>query len=401
MSFTLTDISRKIFKNIYWIILVTYIFSVFFNIERVLVCGILIFILGIIFIAKNKGIIYGCEKPYFVFMIYAFMTFGNYLFNGYSINIFGSAMIGSFFPALLFMCRDSKLYRECMKNSFAALLVAFIVSIILHTFSPQFYQNYLFERGYITVNNTFWAKYFFQGIFGVTALGTLSACASIFYLCKYLNQADVKSFVSLMVSAVTVFLTGRRSAIATFVIGFFFILGTRIIKSSRLKINKIIVDIIAVFVVVIIVIYNWDLLLKIAARVVNVFDAFSERNGDWEVAINSLTPIELLLGTGFGTMSHTALQYGYVAVSDSNLIEWICEIGGVGTIVFIFLVLYVVVRNIKCITVHYSYLSAVLTIFVFMVQAIGSNVFEFQTTAPLFWISLGYVAHLNKNEELS
>ncbi len=393
MSLKISKLDGMLYKYLYWIILSTFLLSMFSNIERVLINGAIILVIDIQLIKSNGFNLKKNEISQAAFIIYCIFSFVVFISNGYPIYIFLSSFVGSVLPIILMFCRNIELYEEYFENTYKALVVSFVISLLLHILTPSFYCNYLYNKGYININNTFWAKYFFQGIFGVTALGTLSACASLFFLCKFIDNKRTSTLLLMGLSMLSLFVTRRRSAIAAFLLGtVFIILFTNIQSNTKRSRKMYFLGIVIILMLIIIIVRNLDYFINVINLVTDISGAINERNEGWYKNIRSLGFFDLFFGTGLGSRSHTAFQYGYMAVTDSSYIQLFCELGIVGISLLILMILNFVI-NIRLKDVNYSYLSAVLVVFVYLIQAVGSNVFEFQATAPLFWISMGYCIH--------
>lgn len=400
MSLKKSKFESILYKYLYWIILLMFVLSMFLNIERILLNGIIILIIDIWLVRQNGFNFRINEVIHVMFTIYVMLSFVVYIFNGYPIFIMLSSFVGSFLPIYLVFCRKTELCEEHFENTYKALAVGFIISLILHFWTPPFYINYLYNKGYIYANSIFWAKYFFQGLFGVTALGTLSSCASLFFLCKFIDDKQFKSLLLMVLSVVTLFITGRRSAIAAFLLGFIFIVLFIGFKRNTKRTSKMFfLSITIVFIAIVFIVRNYNYTINTLNTVINVSGAVNERISNWIENIRSLQLVDLIFGNGFGTRSHTAIQYGYMAVTDSGYIQLLCELGIIGMILMFFMVINFVV-NIRLNEVNYYYISAMLVVFVYLIQAIGSNVFEFQATAPLFWISMGYCMHYKRRIQI-
>ena len=388
--------SETLYKNLYWIIIATFLLSMFSNsVPRVLINGTVILAISIGIIRKNSSIIIKDQIVLLTFLLYCVASFVLFIINGYPKYVLLSAIAGSFLPIVLAFCRDTDLYERFYNNTFVALVISFVISLLLHINTSQFYCDYLYNMGYTSSNSIFWAKYFFQGLFGVTSLGTLSTCTALFYLCKLYQDKKMKTAIMMGISIVTLFVTTRRSAIAAFLLGASYIIVSNTFKRFMKKKYKINVKTLSVILLIVIigiyaVIKNYESIIVIMSRVSNISGAVGERSDEWRKNIQSLSEFQIFFGTGFGSRSHTALQYGLQAVTDSGFVQLFCELGLLGFILFIACITTITIKCIRVPNKNYYYLSSMLIIFVYLLQAIGSNVFEFQVTSPLFWVSLGY-----------
>lgn len=386
------------YKYLYWIISASFLASMFIlGLPRVLINGILIFAIGIRIIQNNNVVFIGSEITIFLYLSYCSISSVISFINGYPVYGLLSTLVGSFLPGLLAFNREKESIESFYEKTYTILTLVFVISLILHFSVPRFYREYLLNEGYTSSNTVFDAQYFVQGIFGVTVLGTLSSCSSLFFLCKLFDTPSTTTAASMGISIMTLFITTRRSAIASFLIGALFIALIKSfahLKNNNLLISqkKIIFFETTILILTIVVIKNFSFLFNLLSRVSNVSRAIGERNNEWIENINSLAPIQFIFGSGYGIRSHVALRYGFMAVSDSSFVEILCELGVIGSILFAVIIL-LFIYNLDFKNTDLYYLSSELTVFVFLIQSIGSNVLEFQATATLFWVALGYCLH--------
>jgi hypothetical protein len=117
-------------------------------------------------------------------------------------------------------------------------------------------------------------------------------------------------------------------------------------------------------------------------------EAFTERSGTWTTALENNSILQTIFGRGFGTMGHRAMAISGSTVRDGNYIEIFGEVGILGGIIF---VLSAVIIFVKSIFYHRDTgnVIEVLMIAILLFQAFGSNTFETQVIAPIFWVSAG------------
>lgn len=129
-------------------------------------------------------------------------------------------------------------------------------------------------------------------------------------------------------------------------------------------------------------------------RVINISGAVNERNDNWIDNLMNLDLVGWIFGSGLGSKSHQVSEIGGLGVYDSSYIQILTELGLVGFCLFVFCIIYAILKARRKNMDKYSLISLVI-MFVFLVQAIGSNVWEFQIISPLFWIAVGYCLHNN------
>ena len=387
--------SRKFLENYYVMVLFVFVVSLpILNFNRVFVIGLIMMADIFLIMSTNKFSFLRRELIYYIYILFCLISGLFYLLNGLPVRIFLSAVAGSVLPIFFVFLRQKSIYVKIYENIFRVMLISFIISLLLHIVVPNFYVNYLYYRGYISEMSSFWATYFFQGLFGVTALGTLSSCTALFFLIEYIETRMKRSLIYMFFSLMILFIAGRRSAIAAFLLGVIFIVGYYVLSGSakRKRLTTIFLILGGGFVGILF--YKREFLQRVILRVINISEAVNERNDNWIDNLMNLDLVGWIFGSGLGSKSHQVSEIGGLGVYDSSYIQILTELGLVGFCLFVFCIIYAILKARRKNMDKYSLISLVI-MFVFLVQAIGSNVWEFQIISPLFWIAVGYCLHNN------
>ena len=129
--------------------------------------------------------------------------------------------------------------------------------------------------------------------------------------------------------------------------------------------------------------------VNLIVRLMGMGEEYARRSsGNWYFLLKRLKG-SFLLGNGIGSMGHSAIEYNQSlqlgGVYDGNYALIIAESGIVGFGLFIWGIVDCFIRFWKNKSKNYV---AVFIVIIFILVAVGSNVWEFPLIAPLFWYSL-------------
>jgi hypothetical protein len=137
------------------------------------------------------------------------------------------------------------------------------------------------------------------------------------------------------------------------------------------------------------------LLENIVERSSEISQAVGERSFTWTYAFQDLT---FIFGKGLGSVGHKAIGFSKILIADGNYFKMIGEIGIFGTFLFLAILISSFWNGIKDFKNKYLDLGI---IFCICLVGIGSNIFTFQSIAPIFWYAIGRIAFTNKKQILS
>lgn len=399
-----TRIYNQLYPNYYAVIMVMYFLSLFvLTIPRAAIIGIIMLSIDIVLLTKIKMKMYLGEFWVFVYICFCCFTGIRYLSNSVPINVFFASISYSLLPMLFVFMRDREKYIKTIDITFKAIFVSIILAWVLYIIAPPFYGEYLVYHSLSSREDFEWIRAALQGVYGITALGTFSAISGLYFFYRYISEERIKYLIVFGISTITLFFTGRRSAIGAFIVTYaleiflFIIRGGK--KSKRVGYAILVVCLLGGF----IVLQKMDEVILILNRVLDISTAINERNSNWKEALNSIHGMDWFIGSGYGSRSHLVANIkGITGVFDNNYLELLLEIGVVGMILFSACILialfpkrYIIRFEGDKISKQYKDYSllATLIILVYMIQAIGSNVWEFQILAPLFWMCIGIKIH--------
>ena len=99
-----------------------------------------------------------------------------------------------------------------------------------------------------------------------------------------------------------------------------------------------------------------------------------------------------------GSVGHKAIGFSKILIADGNYFKMIGEIGIFVIYIFFDILISSFWNGFKDLKNKYLDLGV---IFCICLIAIGSNIFTFQSIAPIFWFAIGRVSNSNKNQTLS
>lgn len=329
-------------------------------------------------------------------IIYLIFNLASYLWinlYGFTFSNFLEEVSTSLFPILLYYSAkyivrfEYKYYR----NTLIAILTCMLIGIILYITMPVFYREFLYKYGFSYSNLIVHCRQGLSSYIGRIAGGTLTVYGTIISSKLYLESNNKKYLISFILLCISCLLTAQRSAWIGLIISVCYLIVNILFKKGR-------VDLFIYFIILIvisIIITNYIGLFEgnqIFEKSLNISNMLSERNYTWAVAIKNIN--NLFIGNGLGTVGHRALGINANFVTDGYYIKMICEIGIVGFLFFILIIISSIFNAMK--NWKLNDISILMIIFI-LIQCIGSNVLATQIIAPMFWLAIG-ICSTNRKE---
>ena len=268
-------------------------------------------------------------------------------------------------------------------------------SLYLHFFKPAFYQNYI-DNAFDGIFDTQAILPRLNGYFSSMILGML--CSLNFVLTfKFIKNYKTQMLMIffLIVVAILIFQRGAWLSIGlasvimvSFNLKRYFFQRYPRFSLSKLKVVGVYILFLAVasFLLIYFAI-KFDLFslftFDLVERLTNPGDAVAERSFLWDNTIDLLKRYPY--GIGFGMLTHKAADLNFkYAVPDGNYFRIVGESGFVSLAIFSVMSLLAVY---KLYMSDRKFLS--LGLLLFLVQAIGTNVFDLYYCSFIFWFILG------------
>lgn len=366
-------------NNVFWIIIIGYIISLFRQ-----DFSILIYIAGILTICLSTELLSERIKLDIVstYLIYMIMSLLMYQYNDRPVALYFKGIAYVMIPMFLYFI-PKKNMNYFMEKTFSAIFFSFIIALILYIWAPEFYSQYLYSKGFIGGPRAEWIRpSLIQGLYGITTIGSLSACSVIYY---YWQMAEQKKYsgIKCLICLCIMLSTKRRAAVISALM--VFVLENIILNKMRKKVKQrmFILMAISVLGLLLCILFKEQVWAQID-RLINVKDAFGERSGVWTEMVTSMG-MNMVLGYGLGSSGHAAIASGYMGVPDGQYVFTFVELGIIGIILFICIIIKSFRTFINNKEKNYVPMFFVLLL---LLQSLGSNILEFPILAILFWYSL-------------
>ncbi len=378
--------------NFYWIMIAAYLVDLFvFRVPISAVCSLLIILVFVLDLIASRGrILLDATALYFLWMIVSGFFAIAY---GFPMILFIQAVAYMAIPVIMYSVKKHNI-AELYKRYMGAILASIMIAILMYYCAPDFYGRYLLYHHYQSGSSRDYIRLSMQGLYGITMLASFSAICSIYFFGKWLEKPQLRSLLKFGLALFTLVFTGRRSAVA----GGLLLIIVIVIRYFHLRrkfgIKQVFVISFVVIVLIISIVANYEVVSFWIKRMTGLSLAISERNSNWIEVFESLGS-RIILGQGLGTAGHNAGAMGYLGAFDSSYVLLISELGIVGLLVFL---LCLVKSFYRFFMVKHNERNwfALYIVVLFLIQAIGSNVWEFPVLASLFWFSLSAMS-VSKN----
>lgn len=377
----------------YLIVVIGYIMTLVSGNVRpgILASAMLVLVAGQILVRRDVSFNGTIDYLMASYLIYNLLSGIWCVFYGMPVSVF----LGEFSTAALTMVfyyvgrgmeeeRIDGFYRKFI----AAVLLVGIVGFLLYLWAPQWYLDYLFEYGYISKADAPTMRIRMISVIGSILMGYLAVAAMLASAHIILNSEGKKGKTLLFVNCFLAFMSNQRSAMVVAVLVLVYVNYLIFFVFHMLPKKYFVMEcagICAAFAGICIVYFR--AILKIYYRLVSLPGAIGQRSDSWVGAANNMKNI--WLGNGLGANGHRAAGIQPYIVADGGLAKIFCEMGIIGTSIFIFMMILVFKKGSK----RLLYCAAELGIVgITLLQCIGSNMLEFQLSTPIFWFAVGRCA---------
>jgi hypothetical protein len=354
-----------------------------------------------------------------IYMFFNIFTILNVILIGNSIEVYLKAVSSVVVPMtgyFLFSYANLGYFKTKANIFFETLLIAnvfsLIVGFLLYFTRYEFYTKYISKmlEGNVSENDPIWIIRLIS-YFGDSALiGNISAVSFVILL--YFINSNYKYFkikliyfsfgFALICGSILSF--ARSSWISLAVVYFVYVLSSS--NTSKIK-NIIFCIVILIFFIIIeyLGIMPEEFFQFILSRFDSFGKAYSERSDQIDYAIKLLK--EYPLGFGLGQTGHKSIVHAggnVMGLADNNYFRILTELGILGFFMFIFInilalnqMLYNVINSL-----HYRKIIFVCAgiIFIYLFQAIGTNVFDIYYSSFVYWSVIGLISLSTKQRIL-
>ncbi len=279
----------------------------------------------------------------------------------------------------------------------AAVLLIGLFGFLLYLWAPQWYLDYLLEYGYISKADAPTMRIRMISVIGSILMGYLAVTAMLASAHIILNSEGKKGKALLFINCFLAFMSNQRSAMVVAVLVLVYVNYLIFFVFHMLAKKYFVMEcagIGAAFAGLCIVYFR--AVLKIYYRLVSLPGAIGQRSDSWVSAANNMKNI--WLGNGLGANGHRAAGIQPYIVADGGLAKVFCEMGIIGTSIFIFMMILLFKKGSRKLLFCAAELGIV---GITLLQCIGSNMLEFQLSTPIFWFAVGRCASVIAQDTLT
>ena len=397
-------VEEWIFDNLYPIIFFSFFISMFKDTSYLL----MLFFLFSVYYAVKLSFAPSSSKFIKIFfsgyIFYNLFSLINYVFNGMPIYCYYWEVSCGILPMFAFYVGiySKKIDNNFYNKIFYSCVFALVIGLYLYLTMPDWYLSWkmdnIFNLWYHTKESDehYFLEYgrftsFFSSPYFSSAVGVLCLSIALSYVFRYGIKAIY--FIAIILSLLCLFLTQQRVAVV-YGAGIFITYQLYQLFLRERRIYRFFVVEIVVFVIFVVFLSYYsnmlervDLVLDAALQRMDTLDsAVDERSDQYREIMNEWKNV--FFGHGLGSGGHTAVQMGYVGITDGNYHKILYEIGITGIIGFVSLILLTLIRGLK----NLQYLSLELMIICYyLVAMIGQNILEFRFIVIPLWYCIGRV----------
>lgn len=351
----------------------------------------------------------GIKKVFTIFLCYNLLSVIWYLFNGITIRCYFNEIFNSI-PAMFFFYiglseqrKDERFFRYFLLSCTICMLIGFYLYLALpgwfisgktELINQQWGSQYNYTEndvGLMMRFSSYLGDSYEADVYAIFAFGI---ALSFLYNNKSYFSTNLL-YIFIFINLVAAIMTQQRVAMAAVVCYFCFFIMWGYKNNNKKEASKMVL-IVSIFLFLIIPF----IVVKFSDRMDTIIELLNGRME--EMSFSKATKernYQLLLltnhwgnpifGMGVGSGGSVARSFGYVGVTDCSYIELLYEIGIVGTLMYISILLKTVKRGLKHIRL---YIAELCMIGFVVVACIGSNTLTMGFTAILpFWYCMGRI----------
>ena len=325
-----------------------------------------------------------------VYLLYNSISIIGYLFSGIPVTVFFAEWSNSILPIFFFYIayKTSPYDYRFYKITLWVIIFSFVLGFYLWMLEPPYYRVFL-----DTTEGVGTDMFFFESLYGLTATAAISVIGFLISTKLITESKGKNGKIAMLICIVAAILTFRRSSMLVLFMALIWMHYVGYIKYRFLKKRYFIVEVFFLVGIFYYLINEYrEIYENIIERSSMISEAFNERSGTWSYAFQDLN---FVLGKGLGSSGHKAIGYSKNLIPDGNYFKMIAEIGILGTLLFFVIIITSLVSGFK--DLKYKYLELGILIGICLI-GIGSNIFEYQSIAPIFWFSVGRASHKRKIE---
>ena len=309
---------------------------------------------------------------------------------GMPLSVYTGELFTTAVPMIFyFAARDSEESEREMFYRYFIWAVTFIgiVGIILYITAPKFYISYLYRLEYVSRADVSTMRVRMHSVIGSTLMGYLPVIAMLFSEHFILKSKKKNYIVFFFINCFLAFMSNQRAAMVAAILVVIYI-NYLVFFTFRIFDKKYFMAEIAGFLLIFfILIFAFNgAFMKVYYRLVSLPGAIGQRSDQWVGAANNMANI--WLGNGLGANGHRALGIQEHIIADGGLAKLYCEMGIIGTSIFIFLMILILKRAFRNLEKSSAETGIVL---VTLLVSIGSNMMSFALAVPVLYYAIGAI----------
>ncbi len=333
------------------------------------------------------------NKLVLAYLFYNTFSLLLYMFSAIPLSVFFAEWSNSILPVFFFYLpiKEKRKSFKFYDVTLFVLIISFVIGFYLWINDSEFYKIFM-----DTTEGPGTGLDFFQSLYGLTATGAFGVIGFLISSSLVLRSNGKNGKIAMIICFVATILTFRRGSIFSLFIAIIILHYIAYLKFNFLKKRYFIIELLFIYFIYKYFLSDYTVLLEnLVERSSEISQAVGERSFTWTYAFQDLT---FIFGKGLGSVGHKSIGFSKILIADGNYFKMIGEIGIFGTFIFFAILISSFWNGFKDLKNKYLDLGI---IFCICLIGIGSNIFTFQSIAPIFWYAIGRISCSNKKQILS
>lgn len=332
------------------------------------------------------------NKLVLLYLLYNSISLIWFIFSGIPVSVFFAEWSNSILPVFFFYIsyKEDKSNYNFYNITLVAIIISFLLGYYLWTTAPPYYRIFM-----NTTEGLGTDMLFFASLYGLTATGAFGVVGFLISSRLVVFSRGKKGKIAMILCIVATILTFRRSAMLVLFLSVVLMHFIAYLRFRFIKKRYFILELIFLFTIFSYLIKDYGYFFEnLIERSSMISEAFDERSDTWNYAFEDWT---FILGKGLGSTGHKALGFTANLIPDGNYFKIIAEIGIFGIFIFFAILITTFINGYKNFKNKYLEVGILASI---CLIGIGSNIFTYQSIAPIFWYSIGRISNEESNSDL-
>jgi hypothetical protein len=323
------------------------------------------------------------------YLIYNTLSVIFYIFLDIPLSVYFAEWSNSILPIFFFYFSNkgepsnSRFYYVTL----SVLIFSFLLGYFLWINDSEEYKYFMITtEGYGTGID------FFQSLYGLTATGAFGVIGFLISANLVIKSRGKQGKIVMIICILATIFTFRRGSIVSLFVAFIILHFVAYFKYNFIKFRFFFLEVSFLIVAFKYWLSDFDFFFEnLIERSSMISEAVGERSFTWSVAFQDWN---FVFGRGLGTLGHKAIGFSKVLIADGNYFKMIGEIGIIGSFIFLMILIFSFWRGILNFKNTFLDLGIV---FCICLIAVGSNIFTYQSIAPIFWFSIGRLSNFKNS----